>query len=103
MMPGMARIISLLVCSSFYRKNAKIWTLEKFAGIILKFEKCGFTIQSSKRCTYEPPHDKTSKKNFAPSEDSDQPGHPPSLIRVLAGHMKKAWVLSYPLSAQRRL
>ena len=33
----------------------------------------------------------------------DQPGHPPSLIRVFAVHMKKAWVLSYPLSAQRRL
>ena len=39
----------------------------------------------------------------APNEDSDQPGHPPSLIRVFAVRMKKAWVLSYPLSAQRRL
>ena len=39
----------------------------------------------------------------APSEDSDQPGHPPSLIRVFAVRMKKAWVLSYPLCAQRRL
>ena len=29
-----------------------------------------------------------------PSEDSDQPGHPPSLIRVFAVRMKKAWVLS---------
>ena len=38
----------------------------------------------------------------APSEDSDQPGHPPSLIRVFAVHMKKAWVLSYPLSTQGR-
>ena len=37
------------------------------------------------------------------SGDSDQPGHPPSLIRVFAVRMKKAWVLSYPLSAQRRL
>ena len=34
----------------------------------------------------------------APSEDSDQPGHPSSLIRVFAVRMKKAWVLSYPLS-----
>ena len=32
-----------------------------------------------------------------PSKDSDQPGHPPSLIRVFAVHIKKAWVLSYPL------
>ena len=39
----------------------------------------------------------------APSEDSDQPGHPRSLIRVFAVRMKKAWVLSYPLRAQRRL
>ena len=51
----------------------------------------------------EPPHDKTNKMACVPSEDSDQPGHPPSLIRIFAVHMKKAWVLSYQLSAQRRL
>ena len=41
----------------------------------------------------------------APSEDSDQPGHLPSLIRVFAVRMKKAWVLtcSYHLRGQRRL
>ena len=39
----------------------------------------------------------------APSKDSDQPGHLPSLIRVFAVRMKKAWVLSYPLSSQQRL
>ena len=32
----------------------------------------------------EPPHDKTNKMAYAPSEDSDQPGHPPSLIRIFA-------------------
>ena len=51
----------------------------------------------------EPPHDKTNKMTCAPSEDSDQPGHPPGLIRVFAARMKKAWVLSYPLSVLRRL
>ena len=30
----------------------------------------------------EPPQDKTNKMACAPSEDSDQPGHPPSLIRA---------------------
>ena len=55
------------------------------------------------RKAFEPPHDKTNKVACAPSEDSDQPGHPPSLIRVFAVRMKKAWVLSYPSSAQRRL
>ena len=32
---------------------------------------------------FEPPNAKT-KMTFAPSEDSGQPGHPPSLIRVFA-------------------
>ena len=32
--------------------------------------------------TDEPPHDKTYKITFAPSEDSDQPGHSPSLISL---------------------
>ena len=35
--------------------------------------------------TFEPPRDKTNKMACAPSEDSDQPGHPPSLTRVFAG------------------
>ena len=39
----------------------------------------------------------------APSKDSDQPGHLPSLIRVFAVRMKKSWSLSYPLNAQQRL
>ena len=51
----------------------------------------------------EPPRDKTNKMACAPSKDSDQPGHPPSLIRVFAVRVKKAQDLSYPLSAQRRL
>ena len=43
------------------------------------------------------------QSDCVPSKDSDQPGHPPSLIRVFAVRMKKPWFLSYPLSAQRRL
>ena len=38
----------------------------------------------------------------APSADSDQPGPTPSLFKVFAVRMKKAWVLSYPLSAERK-
>ena len=51
----------------------------------------------------EPPRDKTNKMALVPSEDSDQPGYPLNLIRVFAVRMKKPWVLSYPLSTQRRL
>ena len=46
---------------------------------------------------------KTNKMAFAPSEDSDQPQLPPSLIRVFFISMKNPWILSYSLSAQRRL
>ena len=44
----------------------------------------------------------SQQNDCAPSEDSDQPGRPPSLIRVFDVRMKKAWVLSYPLSTQWR-
>ena len=47
------------------------------------FVSCGFQ-------QYEPPRDKTNTMAYAPSEDSDQPGHPPSLIGVFAVRMKKA-------------
>ena len=33
---------------------------------------------------FEPPHDKTSKMTFVPSEDLDQTGRMPSQIRVFA-------------------
>ena len=60
------------------------------------------TVPSSNlKIKIKPPHDETNKMACAPSEDSDKPGHLPSLIRVFAVSMKKTWVLSYPLSAQR--
>ena len=37
-----------------------------------------------RKITFEPSHDKTNEITCAPSEDSDQPGRPPSLIRVFA-------------------
>ena len=55
------------------------------------------------KSVYEPSHDKPNKMTCAPSEDSDQPGHPPSLIRGFAVCMKKHWVLSYLLSPLGRL
>ena len=64
---------------------------------------CYFPSLASKKSTYEPSHDKTNKMACAPSEDSEQPGHPPSLIRIFAVRIKKAWVLNYQLSAQQRL
>ena len=70
--------------------------------IKLAFERCRKE-STEKSKIIEPHRDKTNKMARAPSEDSDQPGHPPSLIRVFVVRMKKAWMLSYPISAQRRL
>ena len=42
---------------------------------------CAAYLDSRKK-HFEPPNDKTNKMTCVPSEDSDQPGHPPSLIRV---------------------
>ena len=36
--------------------------------------------------SFEPLHDKTNKMACAPSEYSDQPGHPPSLISLRCPH-----------------
>ena len=51
----------------------------KSAHAWIFFQLCMFNA-----CRNEPPRDKTNKVACAPSEDSDQPGHPPRLIRVLA-------------------
>ena len=61
---------------------------------------CWWILQDAQN---EPPYDKTNKTACAPSEDSDQPGHLPSMIRVPAVRMKKAHVLSCLLSTHRRL
>ena len=52
----------------------------------------------------EPQHVKTNKKStVCPIEDSDQPGHLPSLISIFVVRLKNPWVLSYPLNVQQRL
>ena len=37
----------------------------------------------------------------ATSEGSDQPGHPPGLIRVFTARIKQAWIISYIVSIER--
>ena len=79
-----------------YAKAAKLFILTEYAGWWESLLYVHLFI-------FELPHDKTNKMACAPSENSDQPGHPPSLIRVFTVRMKKAWILSYPLSTQQRL
>ena len=51
----------------------------------------------------DPQQDKNNKMTFAPSEDSDQPGHPPNLIRVFAVRSKDSQGPNGPSCEQRRL
>ena len=49
----------------------------------------------------EPRHHKTNKMTSVPSEDSNQPGYPPSLIRVCCPHEETLgpYTYNYPLGA----
>ena len=64
-------VVSYVIFASIRRTKARVTSLLPFLN--------------------EPPHDKTNKMICASSEDSDQPGHPRSLIRVFAVRLKKTW------------
>ena len=49
------------------------------------------------------PHDKTNKMVCVPSEDSDQPWHMPSLIRVFAIRSMGSWMTKVSTCRQQRL
>ena len=84
----MYKIIKNLYKIRFRRdhfETCNIWAKRKGLSVVIK-------ILSPMDCLslpgtiyiIEPPHDKTNQMSCAPSEDSDQPGHPHSLIRVFA-------------------
>ena len=50
--------------------------------MLLKLSVNGCLACSMYSIIIEPVHEKPNKMMCAPSDDSDQPGHPPSLIRV---------------------
>ena len=79
------------------------WQVSEFYGDIwgIMFLWNLYLLLWKKEKSDEPHRDKTNKMACAPSEDSDQPGRPPSLIRVFAVRLKKARILSYPLSASK--
>ena len=56
-----------------------LFSAERYLGTSKKYLECMFSWRNKKN---EPAHDKTYKMTRAPSEDSDQPGHLPSLISL---------------------
>ena len=73
----------------------KGWTFLTTVCRLGRLEELNIVIKHIKKVN-QLPHDRTDKMTCVNSEDSDQPGHPPSLIRVLAVCMKKHWGLGYP-------
>ena len=49
---------------------------------------------------HKPQGEKTYLRTYSPNEDSNQPSHPLSLIRIFAVHMKKKCIIGYPRCAQ---
>ena len=81
----------------------KLVSVAEQAGLSLNWSqtpKAGFVVTW---LIYEPPHDKTNKMTCAPSEDSDQPGHQLSLIRVFAGRSKGSQGPKLSSRGQRKL
>ena len=79
-------IIPLLAIAEISRP--KLVSVAEQAGLSLNWSQTLKTCFLLTWLVYGPPHDKTNKMTCAPSEDSDQPGHPPSLIRVFAVRSK---------------
>ena len=50
--------------------------------------------------SFQPQHDKPKNMTCAPSENSDQTGHPPSLIRVFAVRILFYFIQSQCLSSR---
>ena len=80
-------VMRLLIC--LYGKKNQNHILSVFLRYWQRY--CLAKYKSISAATWQ-----NQQSDCAPSEDSDQPGRTPSLIRVFADHKKKACVLSYP-------
>ena len=89
------------------KKQKKKQTHNPINGKLSGFEKIVYMNRKKKKKNHQqsknkPLHDKTNKMPCAPSEDQISLGIRP-VWSVVAVRMKKAWALSYLLSAQQRL
>ena len=72
------------MCSFLARFSQTKTKSDRLKGHLETKDNINFSAKQNFNKKNEPPHDKTNKVACAPSEDSDMPGHPPSLIRVFA-------------------
>ena len=83
---------------SFVQSGWKIYQAYRFPYIFM-----ADPINSLMALSYEPQRAKTTILIRAPNEDSNQPSHPRSLIRVFIVRMKKLCILGYQKCAQWRV
>ena len=90
----LCRACPSIPCLNWEQGQQNDWCIQVVAWVLL----CAFILLA----TNELPHDKTNKMTVRPAKTQICLGiHP--VWSVFAVRMKKAWVLSYPLSARRRL
>ena len=87
-----------MVGGSWFFKHL-ILTLQFFSSNFenIKPKRKATVITSNTKVINKPAHDKTYNKTCATSEDSDQPAHPRSLIRVFAERMCLLQPLDYKI------
>ena len=81
--PFYFRIYSMLLCCMVIYHIYFILTLPGKIRLNISHVR-HFSILQVRYPIYEPQHDKTKVLTCAPSEESDQPWHPPSLISIFA-------------------
>ena len=72
-------------CESVSNKNTDRVLYKSIHYVCVRFE-IDWLHDKELSLLHEPAHDKTNKMACAPSQDSDQPGHQPSLISLRFPH-----------------
>ena len=92
-------INTFILVYMIWRFCNQMWTWLLFIFVTKELECYGGVIWWTNELT----DDKINKMICVPSEDSDQPGHPPSLIRVFAVCSVSSWGPNLSSSRQQRL
>ena len=91
--PWLIHCLHMLIVYCLYLLNPNfqdyLVSIAQWAGLILSGRKPRRQVLSWHGSTWQ-----NHWSECVPSEDSDQPGQPPSLIRVFTVHMKKPWALA---------
>ena len=93
----LARILNGPNQFEFYLAEKPERRFSRYEAQMINIERAG---TGQHKMSNEPHREITNEMVCTPSKDSDQPGHPPSLIRVFTVRLKIDRFLSYSLSAQ---